>query len=122
MGPGQGTDIIALVLALIETALVFPNYFLSRRQDLKKLSSPGPRSLAILPFQNLRQDSGSDYLGYSLADALITKLANVSALTVRPSSAVEKYRDQVIDMRRVAADLNVEHSPHREFYSRHLVL
>ena len=84
MGPGQGTDIIALVLALIGTALVFPNYFLSRRQDLKKLSSPGPRSLAILPFQTLRQDSGSDYLGYSLADALITKLENVSGLTVRP--------------------------------------
>ena len=61
-----------------------------------------PRSLAILPFRNLKQDAASDFLGFSLADAVITKLGYVSALTVRPSSAVEKYRNQVIEFRRSA--------------------
>jgi TolB-like protein len=64
--------------------------------------------LAILPFRNLKQDAASDFLGFSLADAVITKLGYVSALTVRPSSAVEKYRNQVIDIPKVGNDLNVD--------------
>ncbi len=71
-------------------------------------TSKHPRSLAVLPFHNVGQDSGSDFLGFSLADAVITKLGYVSSLSVRPSSAVEKYRNQSIDIRKVAADLNVD--------------
>jgi len=67
-----------------------------------------PRSLAILPLQNLRQNPDDDFLGFSLADAVITKLGYVSALTVRPSSSVQKYRDQVIDPQRVATEQNVD--------------
>src|ERR1700728_2639424 len=67
-----------------------------------------PRSLAILPLQNLRQDSKSDFLGFSLADAVITKLDYVSSLTVRPSTAIERYRNQVIDLQKVGGELNVD--------------
>ncbi|HWY54651.1 MAG TPA: winged helix-turn-helix domain-containing protein [Terriglobales bacterium] len=66
------------------------------------------RNLAILPLQNLKQDPDNDFLGFSLADAVITKLDYVSSLTVRPSTAVEKYRNQVIDIQKVAADLSVD--------------
>jgi DNA-binding winged helix-turn-helix (wHTH) protein/TolB-like protein/Tfp pilus assembly protein PilF len=66
------------------------------------------RSLAVLPFQNSGQDSSADFLGFSLADVLITKLAYVSSLSVRPSAAVEKYRRTTIDLQKVAADLKVD--------------
>jgi DNA-binding winged helix-turn-helix (wHTH) protein/TolB-like protein/Tfp pilus assembly protein PilF len=69
---------------------------------------PGPRSLAILPLQNRGQDSSSDFLGLSLADVLITKLAYVNSLSVRPSAAIEKYRGATIDLQKVAADLKVD--------------
>jgi DNA-binding winged helix-turn-helix (wHTH) protein/TolB-like protein len=68
----------------------------------------GPRSLAILPLQNRGQDSSSDFLGLSLADVLITKLAYVNSLSVRPSAAIEKYRGTTIDLQKVAADLKVD--------------
>jgi TolB-like protein len=67
-----------------------------------------PRSLAILPLQNHGQDSNSDFLGLSLADVLITKLAYVNSLSVRPSAAIEKYRGTTIDIQKVAADLKVD--------------
>ena len=67
-----------------------------------------PRTLAILPLHNLRPTPDDDFLGFSLADAVITKLDYVSSLVVRPSSAVEKYRNQVIDIQKVGADLNVD--------------
>jgi len=73
-----------------------------------KEQSLSPRSLAILPLQNHGPDSNSDFLGLSLADVLITKLAYVHALSVRPSAAIEKYRATAIDLQKVAADLNVD--------------
>jgi DNA-binding winged helix-turn-helix (wHTH) protein/TolB-like protein/Tfp pilus assembly protein PilF len=76
------------------------------RSEKKQLLTP--RSLAILPLHNSGQDSSSDYLGFSLADVLITKLAYVSSLSVRPSASIEKYRGTAIDLQRVATDLKVE--------------
>jgi len=73
-----------------------------------KEQSFAPRSLAILPLQNRGQDSNCDFLGLSLADVLITKLAYVSSLNVRPSAAIEKYRGTAIDLQKVAADLKVD--------------
>ena len=70
--------------------------------------SQARRSLAILPFRNSGPDSSDDFLGFSLADVLITKLAYVSSLSVRPSVAVEKYRGTTIDLQKVAADLKVD--------------
>jgi eukaryotic-like serine/threonine-protein kinase len=67
-----------------------------------------PRSLAVLPFRNLNGDPKTDFLGFSLADEVITKLDYVNSLTVRPSSSVDKYRDQIVDPKKVAADLNVD--------------
>ncbi len=65
------------------------------------------RSLAILPFRNLKPDPATDFLGFSLADAAITKLGYIGSLTLRPSSAVENYRNRAVDPRKAAAELNV---------------
>jgi serine/threonine protein kinase len=70
--------------------------------------SGAPRSLAILPFRNLKPDPETDFLGFSLADAIITKLGYVSALSLRPSSAVDKYRNHAVDPQRVATELRVD--------------
>lgn len=74
----------------------------------KTMLSAKPHSLAILPLQNLKQDSASEFLGFSLADAVITKLDYVSSLAVRPSRVVEKYRDKPIDIPTVGRDLKVD--------------
>jgi len=65
------------------------------------------RTLAVLPFRNLKQDPSIDFLGFSLADEIITKLGYVNTLAIRPSSSVEKYRGQSVDTKKVAADLKV---------------
>jgi TolB-like protein/Flp pilus assembly protein TadD len=95
-----------LVLMLVVLGLAYAGfvYRRSRGQGV----APQPRSLAILPFQNLRQDPSLDYLGFSLADATITKLGYISSLSVRPSSSVEKYRNQSIDPLKVGQELNVD--------------
>jgi DNA-binding winged helix-turn-helix (wHTH) protein/TolB-like protein len=96
-----------LVLALIVVVLAGLGYFVYRSKPAPAREAHLPRRLAILPFQNLHQDADSDFLGFSLADAVITKLGYVSELSVRPSYAVQKYRSQDIDIPSVARDLNV---------------
>ncbi len=49
------------------------------------------RSLAVLPFKLLGSPSTDEYLGLGLADALITRLTNLSQIRVRPTSAVRDY-------------------------------
>jgi DNA-binding winged helix-turn-helix (wHTH) protein/TolB-like protein/Tfp pilus assembly protein PilF len=102
-------QILRAALGLLAVGLVAAlSYSVYRRQAIKGRASGGPRSLAILPFQSLREDAKSDFLGFSLADAVITKLGYVRSITVRPSSSIERYRNQVIDPRKVAAELHVD--------------
>ena len=91
--------------AVLLGVIVLPKFIHTRSA---KQQSSSPRSLAILPLQNHGQDSNSDFLGLSLADVLITKLAYVHALSVRPSAAIEKYRGTAIDLQKVAAELKVD--------------
>jgi hypothetical protein len=64
----------AVVLLILVTGLAGSvwRFYLRGPRGLPK--SHQPQSLAILPLQNLKQDTEYDFLGYSLADEIITKL------------------------------------------------
>jgi DNA-binding winged helix-turn-helix (wHTH) protein/TolB-like protein len=96
------------VVAGLALALAMAGYLSHLRHRMPIRAAPVQHSLAILPLRNLRQSPNDDFLSFSLADAVITRLGPVSTLTVRPSSAIEKYKGQTIDVRKVAADLNVD--------------
>ena len=93
-----------LVFAVLVVGLVIGFWVVRERGQ--RTADTSPRSLAVLPFRNLRPSPDTDFLGFSLADEVITKLGYVKALTVRPSSAVNRYRDGAGDLRKAAADLN----------------
>ena len=101
----HGKLLVGLTAALCAVLAVL-GYFYKYQSGL---TPPGPqlRSLAVLPFRNVRQDPAIDFLGFSLADEIITKLYYVNTLVIRPSSSVDKYRDQSVDPKKAAAELNV---------------
>lgn len=72
------------------------------------LSSGQRKSLAVLPFRNLSGDKQSDFYGLSLADSLITELANVRSVKVMPSSAVARYQSEIVAPARIRAELGVD--------------
>lgn len=82
-------------------------YLIYHSRSARNTRANGARTLAIIPFRNLNNDRETDFLGLSLADAIITRLGYVSTVIVRPSSYVEKYRNQEIDPKQVGAELNV---------------
>lgn len=65
------------------------------------------KSVAILPFKNLSQDENANFYEFALADAVITELAQLKSLIVRPSSVIAKYQGLDVDPRKAGEELNV---------------
>jgi serine/threonine protein kinase/tetratricopeptide (TPR) repeat protein len=56
-------------------------------------------TLAVLPFSNLTGDPGASFYEFSLADGIITELAQLRSLVVRPSAYIAPYVGQRVDPR-----------------------
>ena len=65
------------------------------------------KSIAILPFKNLNRDKESSFYEFALADAVITELAQLKSLIVRPSSVIAKYHGLDVDPREAGEELRV---------------
>ena len=63
--------------------------------------------VAILPFKNMNGDAENNFYEFALADAVITELAKLQSLIVRPSSVIAKYQGKEIDEREVGRELRV---------------
>jgi serine/threonine-protein kinase len=60
-----------------------------------------------LPFKNLSGDPGANFYEFALADAVITELAQIKSLIVRPSSIISKYQGKEIDPADAGRELRV---------------
>ena len=65
------------------------------------------KSLAVLPLRSLN-NTGDNYMGLGIADAVIRRISQTGELTVRPTSAVRKYINEEVDSLEVARQLNVD--------------
>jgi serine/threonine-protein kinase len=65
------------------------------------------KSVAILPFTNLSKDPDAAFYEFALADAVITELAQIRSIIVRPSSVIAKYQGKEVDPREAGKDLRV---------------
>jgi serine/threonine-protein kinase len=66
------------------------------------------KTIAILPFKNLTGNEGCQFYEFSLADAVITELARLRSLIVRPSSIIAKYLGMDLDPREAGMEMSVE--------------
>jgi serine/threonine protein kinase len=68
---------------------------------------PFVRTLAVLPFRDLAGQSGSEVWGIGIADAIISRLATLQNLAVRPTNSVLKYAKGADDPALAARELEV---------------
>lgn len=95
-----------LLLIGISAAVVFRVF--SNRSKPTIASTHAIKTLAVLPFRSLSADSGDDYIGQGMADALITKLSNTQQISVRPTSVVLRYDNPNVDPLSAGRALDVE--------------
>jgi len=63
--------------------------------------------LIVLPFRMLRPDPDTDFLAFSLADALTTSLSGLGSLVVRSSMAAARFATET-DTKKIGADADVD--------------
>jgi TolB-like protein/DNA-binding winged helix-turn-helix (wHTH) protein/Flp pilus assembly protein TadD len=80
---------VSLVILL---AAVFAGSFYWRSRHVAVTNVDKPRTIAILPFRPLVDQNRDEALELGMADTLITRLANNSAITVRPLSSVRNFQ------------------------------
>ncbi len=66
------------------------------------------KRLIVLPFRVLRPDSETDFLAFSLPDAIAASLAGLSSLVVRSSLAAARFAGAVLDLREIAKEVDVD--------------
>src|SRR5215470_10646188 len=74
--------------------------------------APDQESIAVLPLRvlsNSGENTGDEYLGIGLTDAIITRLSNVQRLVVRPTSSVLRYHASAVDPLVAGRDLGIDY-------------
>ena len=64
--------------------------------------------LVVLPFRTLRPDPETDFLAFSLPDAITTSLSGIGSLIVRSSATAAKFAGETPDFKALAAEADVD--------------
>ena len=64
--------------------------------------------LVVLPFRVLRPDPETDFLAFSLADAISTSLSATSSLVLRSSAVASRFAGETPDLKALAAEADVD--------------
>src|SRR3984957_12487456 len=103
--PPYGKIVAAVgAVALLVAGIVF---WQTRRSTAPAANSSGPRTLAVLPLQNLGADKDLDFLRLALADEIATSLSYVRSLTIRPFATTSKYDSPTLDLQEAGKAMHV---------------
>ena len=72
------------------------------------LAMPRGPAIAVLPFDNLGENSNEDYFADGLTEEIISGLSRFQNLRVIARHSTLQYRDQGVDIRKVGSDLGVQ--------------
>lgn len=64
--------------------------------------------LVVLPFRVLRPDPETDFLAFSLPDAIATSLSSIGSLILRSSAAAARFAGEAPDLKALAAEADVD--------------
>ena len=66
-----------------------------------------PKSIAVLPFENLSDDKNAAYFADGIQDEILTKLASIADLKVISRTSTARYKSKPEDLRTVSQQLGV---------------
>ena len=75
--------------------------------DAVSLARPLTR-LVVLPFRVLRPDPETDFLAFSLPDAIATSLSGISSLVIRSSATAARFAGETPDLKALAVEAGVD--------------
>jgi eukaryotic-like serine/threonine-protein kinase len=97
-----GYAAVAVAVAAVAFALYL---WIGNRRDDSGL--PGRTAVAVLPLDNLSNDPEQEYFADGMTEALITQLAQISALKVISRTSVMQYKNTARSLKEIAHELGV---------------
>jgi len=98
---------IAAAAFVVIAGIVVAIFLWMSRDSVSSVDSGSPRTIAVLPLQNVNGDFNLDYLRFALADELTSVLTYSRSLEVRPSSVTRKYVSPEVDPKKLGQELRV---------------
>jgi TolB-like protein len=103
-GTHRRRNLIALIaVGVIVSAAA--GFFLLPRAVSQKID----KSIAVLPFENLRSDPDNAYFADGVQDEILTRLAKIGELKVIARSSTQRYASSGEDPREIGKQLGVAH-------------
>ncbi len=101
--------IAAVALLLVASGVVLIRVRDTKPRALQQTERVSPiRSMAVLPLDNIANNTRDEFLSIGLADALVTKLQQIPSLQVRPTSAVLEFKNRKVDSKTAREKLMVD--------------
>ena len=95
------------IAAIMVAVIAGVGWFAGRVRDVAPASTPGIRTLAVLPLKPLA--AGTDeHLSLGVADTIITRIGQIEGVIVRPLSAIRRYASVDTDPLKAASELKVD--------------
>ena len=121
--PAAGTDLVpnaappaasrrkarwlAAAAVAFVVALAGVLWIAGERAGVPAATDTPPRSIAVLPFENLSPDPANAYFASGIQDTILTKLAGIRDLRVVSRMSTESYRSHPVDLAEVVHQLDV---------------
>ncbi len=99
---------IAAAAGVVVVVMVVGIFFWhARNPAVSPGDSATPKTIAVLPLQNMNGDISVEFLRFALADEIANTLTYNRTLDVRPSSMTQKYVGNDVDPQQVGRELHV---------------
>ena len=104
-GPKQSTSrpvIYGVMIAMVIMATVF-----LYKNNMSSLNRELGRSIAVLPFENMTEQSGSDYFSDGITEDIISALSEINGLRVIARTSILQYKGTNKTVVEIAKEVNV---------------
>src|SRR5262249_13387849 len=83
-------------------------FFLGRyTAPIQRGAGAAEKSIAILPFENLSEETGNAYFAEGVQDEILTRLAKIADLRVISRTSTQRFKSSPDNLREVAKQLGV---------------
>jgi TolB-like protein len=96
---------VTLIAGLISAGLFFIGRLTA--PGIRKPAALPSKSVAVLPFENLREEKANAYFADGIQDEILTRLAKIADLKVISRTSTAKYKSSPDNLREIGRELGV---------------
>ena len=104
----------AVLIVVVAGAVLWDRYYRYpsvEKATVEKMAFPLPEkpSIAVLPFTNMSEDPGKEYLSDGITEQIITSLSKMPEIFVISRTSTFSYKNKPVKVQKVAEDLGVRY-------------